>query len=72
MPEKTQHVTKLWVDGGVQGQKLASSLGNFGLGSVLEIINGPANIKGHVSASPPGRRTDLRPDIALQASREGL
>ena len=46
MLENAQHVTKLWVDGGVQGPKLASNLGNFGIGSVLEIINCPANIKG--------------------------
>ena len=46
MLEKAQQVTKLWVDGGVQRPKLASNLGNFGLGPVLEIINCPTNIKG--------------------------
>ena len=46
MLEKTQHVTKLWVDGGVRGTMLASNLGHLGLGSVFETINGSTNIKG--------------------------
>ena len=71
MLEKTQHVTKLWVDGGVQRPKLASNLGNFGLGSVLETINSPADIRGHGSASPLDRGTDRRPGIAPRESCEG-
>ena len=46
MLEKAPHVAKLWADGGYQGPKLASELEKPGLGSVLEIVNKPKNIKG--------------------------
>ena len=46
MLEKAPEVTKLWADGGYQGPKLASKLEELGLGSLVEIVEKPKEIKG--------------------------
>ena len=46
MLEKAPDVSKLWADGGYQGPKFRSQLERQGLGSILEIINRPKDIKG--------------------------
>ena len=46
MLEKSPEVTKLWADGGYQGPKLASKLGDLGVGGLLEIVEKPKDIKG--------------------------
>ncbi|MDE0303999.1 MAG: IS5 family transposase [Albidovulum sp.] len=46
MLEKAPGVTKLWADGGYQGPKLASKLGEVGVGGLLEIVEKPKDIKG--------------------------
>ncbi len=45
MLEKASAVTKLWADGGYQGPKLVSKLGEHGLGGLLEIVEKPKDIK---------------------------
>ena len=39
-------VRKLWADGGYRGPKLAAKLKELGLGSVLEIVEKPKDVKG--------------------------
>lgn len=46
MLEKAPQVTRLWADGGYQGPKLGSKLGELGLGGLLEIVEKPKDIKG--------------------------
>ena len=46
MLKKAPHVKKLWADGGYQGPKLASELERLGLGSALEIVKKPKDVKG--------------------------
>ncbi len=46
MLEKAPEVTKLWADGGYQGPKLVSKLGELGLGAIVEIVEKPQDIKG--------------------------
>ena len=43
--EKAPHVAKIWADGGYQGPKLASELERLGLGSTLEIVKKPKDVK---------------------------
>ena len=45
MLETAPHVTKLWVNDGYQGPKLAAALKDLGIGPVLEIVNNPKEIK---------------------------
>ena len=45
MLEKAPDVTKIWADGGYQGPKLASELKKLGLGSTLEIVKKPKDVK---------------------------
>ena len=44
--EKAPHIQKIWADGGYQGKKLASALKKLGIGSDLEIIKKPKDVKG--------------------------
>ena len=46
MLEKAPDVAKIWADGGYQGPKLASELEKLGLGSTLEIVKKPKDVKG--------------------------
>lgn len=46
MLEKAPHVTKLWADGGYAGPKLEGALRDRGLGSIIEIVHKPKEIKG--------------------------
>ncbi len=46
MLEKAPAVRKLWVDGSYQGPKLASRLGEPGIGGILEIVERPKEIRG--------------------------
>ncbi len=46
MLEKAPQVTKLWADGGYTGLKLEAELAERGLGSILEIVRKPKEIKG--------------------------
>ena len=71
--EKAPRIKKIWPDGGYQGGKLASALTKLGIGSDLEIVKKTQGCQGvHGSPSPPGRGADLRLDVALPASGEGL
>ena len=44
--EKAPHIKKIWADGGYQGKKLASALTKLGIGSDLEIVKKPKDVKG--------------------------
>ncbi len=44
--EKAPHIKKIWADGGCRGEKLASALKKLGIGSDLEIIKKPKDVKG--------------------------
>ena len=44
--ETAPHVKKIWADGGYQGKKLASALKKLGIGSDLEIVKKPKDVKG--------------------------
>jgi len=46
MLEKAPQVTKLWADGGYAGPKLEDALKDRGLGSIIEIVRKPKEIKG--------------------------
>ena len=46
MLEKAPRVATVWADGGYQGPKLASRLEELTIGSLLEIVNKPKEIKG--------------------------
>ena len=71
--DKAPRIKKLWADGGYQGQKLASALKKLGRAPDLEIVKKPKYIKGiQGSLSPLGREADLRLDVALPTSDEGL
>ena len=44
--EKAPRIKKIWADGGYQGGKLASALTKLGIGSDLEIVKKPKDVKG--------------------------
>ena len=44
--EKAPQIRKIWADGGYQGEKLASALKKLGIGSDLEIVKKPKDVKG--------------------------
>ena len=44
--EKAPHIQKIWADGGCRGGKLASALTKLGIGTVLEIVKKPKDVKG--------------------------
>ena len=67
--EKAPHIKKIWADGGYQGEKLASALKTLGDGNA---ISQSKHRRFHGSPSPLGRGADLRLDVALPASGEGL
>lgn len=46
MLEKAPDVKKLWADGGYAGPKLKAALAERGLGSILEIVHKPKEVKG--------------------------
>ena len=44
--EKAPHIKKIWADGGYQGGKPASALTKLGIGTDLEIVKKPKDVKG--------------------------
>ena len=44
--EKAPRIKKIWADGGYQGGKLASALAKLGIGTALEIVKKPKDVKG--------------------------
>ena len=44
--EKAPQIKKIWADGGYQGEKLASALKKLGIGTALEIVKKPKDVKG--------------------------
>ena len=44
--EKAPHIQKIWADGGCRGGKLASALTKLGIGTDLEIVKKPKDVKG--------------------------
>ena len=70
--EKAPRIKKIWADGGCRGEKLASALKKLGIGPDLEIVKTQRRQGVHGSLPPLGRGADLRLDVALPASGEGL
>ncbi len=72
--KKAPKVTKLWADGGYQGPKRASARVDLGSGIVLEIVRQPRNVKGFILLYRRwgGGRADLRLEVPMSASGEGL
>ena len=44
--EKAPHIQKIWADGGYRGGELASALTKLGIGTDLEIVKKPKDVKG--------------------------